>query len=186
MQLETARHVARSDRSLERRITGEEITISLDAASYLPQVEVRPPDGIRIPIVLGLRGSPLEGNSENGSTMTAGARFEDVFRKTDQPGLYSIALKHQDATEEIRRYAFNVPEAESHLHLATTERIQRRLGSDVSVQIQEPGDFSWVQGEAATHDLHDYVLIGLLALLLGEQALALKLGYHPKPTGGRA
>lgn len=190
MQLETARHIARSDRSLERRITGEEIVISLDAASYLPQVEVRPPDGIRIPIVLGLKGAPTEENPDGDKQTTgvsnAGARFEDVFRKTDEPGLYSLVLKHQDSTGEIRRYAFNVPESESHLQLVTSDRIQRRLGADVSVQIQEPGDFSWVQGEAATHDLHDYVLIGLLVLLLSEQALALRLGYHPKAAGGRA
>lgn len=190
MALETARHVARSDRSLERRITGEAITISLDAASYLPQIEIRPPDGIRIPIILGLKGNGSEGgrstDEANAASSGAGAHFEDTFRKTDEPGLYSIAVKRQDSTEELRRYAFNVPEAESHLQLTTSERIQRRLGADVSVQIQEPGDFSWVQGEAATHELHDYVLIAILALLIGEQALALKLGYHPQTAGGRA
>jgi hypothetical protein len=34
--------------------------------------------------------------------------------------------------------------------------------------------------------MHDLVLLALLGLLLGEQALALRLSYHPKPMGARA
>ena len=51
--------------------------------------------------------------------------------------------------------------------------------------LQEVGDFNWVHGEESTRDIHDYVLMAVLVLLLCEQALALRLSYHPKTAGGR-
>ncbi|MSR56145.1 MAG: hypothetical protein EXS05_00490 [Planctomycetaceae bacterium] len=199
MQLETAKHVARSDRSLVRKLVGEPIVISLAAAEYLPQVEIRPPDGGRVPIALGIRQpvaapadtppgaaagegpSPAFPSPDNRAT-DGSIKYEDIYRKTDEPGLYTLTLKRQNAGTETRRFAYNVPEAESRLKLATTELIQRRLGPGLSVQIQEPGDFSWVKGQESTRELHDFVLMFLMVLLLAEQALALRLSYHPKPA----
>ena len=54
------------------------------------------------------------------------------------------------------------------------------------MQIQEAGDFNWVHGEESTREIHDYVLMALLIILLAEQAMALRLSYHPKVPGGRA
>ncbi|MBS0266598.1 MAG: hypothetical protein JSS02_32000, partial [Planctomycetes bacterium] len=66
------------------------------------------------------------------------------------------------------------------------ETIKRRLGPDVRVQIQEVGDFHWVLGSESKTEIHDYVLVILLIVLLIEQALALRLSYHPKPHEVRA
>ena len=94
--------------------------------------------------------------------------------------MYSVTLKRLDGTEETRRYAYNVPESESFLELATNERLRERVGTDVKLLIQEVGDFDWVHGEQAGQEIHDFVLILLLAFLLCEQLLALRLSYHPK------
>jgi hypothetical protein len=192
MQLEAAKYIARRLRTLERKVVGEPIVLTLDAAAYSPQVEVLPPDGSRIPLTLGVRspasGSAPPASSQAGSpaSESAGsAKYEDSYRQTDSPGLYALRLKRQDATEETRRFAFNVPEAESPLKLATTDLIQRRLGPDVRARIQEPGDFAWVQGKEGTRDLQDVVLIFLAVLLLAEQAFALRLSYHPESKGVR-
>ena len=112
--------------------------------------------------------------------------YEELYKNTDEPGVYSLTVKRQDPGEETRRYAYNVSDAESRLKLTTTELIKRRLGPDVKVQIQEVGDFNWVHGEESTREIHDYVLVLLMVLLLGEQAMALRLSYHPKTAGGRA
>jgi hypothetical protein len=111
--------------------------------------------------------------------------YEELYRNTDAPGVYGVILKRQDSSEETQRFSFNVSDAESRLKLTTTELMKRRLGPDVKVQIQEVGDFNWVHGEESTREVHDYVLMLLLVLLLGEQAIALRLSYHPKATGGR-
>jgi Aerotolerance regulator N-terminal/CARDB len=180
MQLEAAKYIARSERSLERKLVGEPIVISLDGAAYSPQVEIRPPGGSRIPLSLGIRPS------DPSTSANAALRYEDAWRQTDEPGLYTLVTRRQDATEESKRFAYNVPDSESRLNLATTEIVQRRLGPGTHARIQEPGDFSWVQGEPTSRDIDDYVLILLLALLLGEQALALRLSYHPPSAGARA
>jgi hypothetical protein len=190
MQLEIARRIARSEQSLEHKLVGEPLVISLDAAAYSPTVEVRPPDGTRLEMTLGFRQSSAEGAVRDAAPPdapppAATSRYEDTYRKTDEPGLYALTLKRQDTTRETRRFAFNVPESESRLKLAGTDLIRRRLEPDSKVRIQEPGDFTWVHGEQTTHEIHDAVLIFLLVVLLGEQALALKLSYHPKPAGIR-
>jgi hypothetical protein len=191
MQLEVAKYIARRSRTLERKVVGEPIVVTLDAAAYSPQVEIRPPDGSRFPLTLGVRSPasdrpPAGGGrpEEPSDTGTGGsATYEENYRQTDAPGLYTVLLKRQDGTDEMRRFAFNVPDAESHLRLATTEILQRRLGPDVRAQIQEPGDFTWVQGKEGARDIQDFVLIFLAVLLLAEQAFALRLSYHPESKG---
>jgi isopentenyldiphosphate isomerase len=99
--------------------------------------------------------------------------------------VYGLRVKRQDSGEETRRYAYNVSNAESRLKLTTSEIIKNRVLRDVKVQIQEVGDFNWVHGEESTREIHDYVLMLLLVILLAEQAMALRLSYHPKPVGGK-
>lgn len=185
MELEVARFIARSDRSRENKLVGEPLTFSLDAVTYGPQVEIRPPEGARVALMLGV-ARPAEGAAPPGDPAASGnLRYEDTYRRTDLPGLYEVTLKRQEGSPEARHYAVNVPEGESRLKLAATEGLRRRL-DDADVKIQESQDFTWVHGEEQTHDVHDFVLIVLLVVLFAEQALALRLSFHPKPAGGQA
>jgi hypothetical protein len=197
LQLEIAKHIARRERAQERRQVGEPIVISLDPATYVPQVEVRPPDGTRVPLTLGVRSVAGGGESADFSTGAGPApasdaagpgvsRYEDVYPRTDEPGFYEVQLKRQDGALESRRVAYNVPESEGRLTLADSETIKRRLGPESRAVLHEAGDFGWVQGEESTREVHDAILLALVALLLAEQALALRLSYHPQPAGGRA
>lgn len=182
MQLETARYLARSDRQDERKIVGEPLLISLDAAGWSPTVEIVPPDGSRVPLTLGTRAVDANASAPGAIASASTAFYEDVYRRTGEPGVYAMQLKRQDGGEEVRRIAFNVPTSESELELATDEAIAARIGPGTSVAIQSAGDFGWVHAEETGREVHDYVLMGLLVLLLCEQLLSLKLGYHPKPA----
>jgi hypothetical protein len=192
IQLQIAAHLAQGHQILNLKTVGEPLVISLDAAAYSPQVELHPPDGSRIPLTVGIKtpGSPTTPATPGVAVDDAGAAhrliYEELYKNTDEPGVYSLILKRQDSGEETRRYAYNVSDAESRLKLATSELIKRRLGPDVRVQIQEVGDFNWVHGEESTREIHDYVLMLLLVILLAEQVMALKLSYHPKMAGARA
>lgn len=183
MQLELAKHIARSDQTLDLRTVGEPIQLSLDASNYGPNVEIiRPGEGGREAVTLSVKGadgSPPEGSSPR-------TVYQETYKNTDEPGLYAVNLRRQDGSEETRRFAFNSPESESRLKLATTDLVKKRLGPDMRSQVQEFGDFSWVQGEETTRDVQDYVLVLLLAILLVEQALALKLSYHPPLVAAKA
>jgi hypothetical protein len=208
IQLQLATHLAQGHQVLNLKTVGEPLVISLDAAVYSPQVEIHPPDGSRVPLTLGLKNAPASPGTTEAAPQGAGPQesaklesgqieagkiepgqtlvYEELYRNTDAPGVYGAILKRQDSGEETRRYSFNVADEESRLKLTTTELIKRRLGPDVKVQIQEVGDFNWVHGEESTREIHDYVLMLVLVLLLCEQAMALRLSYHPKTAGGRA
>ncbi|HEY2253091.1 MAG TPA: hypothetical protein VGH74_18590, partial [Planctomycetaceae bacterium] len=198
LQLQLATYLSQGHQVLNLKTVGEPLVVSLDAATYSPQVEIHPPDGSRVPMTLGLKtasGAPATsvaapnetGPGESASTATGQKLiYEEIYRNTDAPGVYGVISKRQDSTEETKRYSYNVSDAESRLMLTTTELIKRRLGPDVKVQIQEVGDFNWVHGEESTREIHDYVLMLVLVLLLCEQAMALRLSYHPKSGGAKA
>ncbi|MEQ9066578.1 MAG: hypothetical protein RLO18_07645, partial [Gimesia chilikensis] len=103
-----------------------------------------------------------------------------TFRETDQPGVYTVQLKRQDQTVESQMFAFNFPVTESNLELATTDELTAELGNSPSIQIQEPGEFQWIQGQEAGREITNTILIILFILLLCEQLLAYRLSYHPQ------
>jgi hypothetical protein len=183
IQLQMATHLAQGRQALNLKTVGEPLLIALDAATYSPQVEIHPPDGGRIPLTTGVRSS---GAPQTANDLSQKFVYEESYKNTDEPGVYTLLVARHDSGEETRRYAFNVSDAESRLKLASTELIKRRLGPDVGVQIQEVGDFNWVHGEESTREIRDYVLMLLLVILLAEQAMALRLSYHPKGEGTRA
>ncbi len=191
VQLQLATYLAQGRQTLNLKTVGEPLVISLPAAAYSPQVEIVPPDGSRVPLTIGIRkpgsGSAAPPPVESGATEDpAKVVYEEAYKSTDEPGVYTLRARRQDAGEETRRFAYNVSEAESRLKLSTSEGLRRKLGPDVKVQIQEVGDFNWVHGEESTREIHDYVLMALLIILLAEQVMALRLSYHPKAPGGHA
>jgi hypothetical protein len=102
-----------------------------------------------------------------------------TYRDTDTPGIYGVRLMNQAQQAETRLLAYNVPAVESDLELATTANLRKRLGAATGVQIQEPGQFQWLQGADAGAEIRQFLLWLLLALLVGEQLLAYRLSYHP-------
>jgi hypothetical protein len=195
VQLQMAAYLAQGHQMLNLKTVGEPLLISLDAAAYSPQVEIAPPDGSRVPLTLAIKnpGTPTASGDGATSATDSGASsesqkviYQEAYKSTDEPGVYGLRVKRQDAVEETRRYAYNVSDAESRLKLTTTETIKNRVLRDVKVQVQEVGDFNWVHGEESTREVHDYVLMLLLVILLAEQAMALRLSYHPKSVGGKA
>lgn len=103
------------------------------------------------------------------------------FADTDTPGVYSVKLTTVDRETEETLYAFNVPTEESALKLATTDEIRGTLGDESAAQIQEPGNFTWLQGKEADQEIRRFILALLMLFLLAEQLLSYKLSYHPKP-----
>ncbi|MFN7768859.1 MAG: BatA domain-containing protein [Planctomycetaceae bacterium] len=183
LQLEFAKRVARQRQALEVRVVGEPIPIDLDAGAYGPQIEVSPPDGTRIPVTLSLAnteaGAPVEGSAQ-------AVRYAGEWKGTDEPGLYAIAARRQDGTDEVRRISVNVPASESRLETIGSDVLRKSLAGTNRVQVHDPGDVSWLRGEQSSSDLTDWVLLGLLILLAFELALSYRLSYHPTPAGARA
>jgi hypothetical protein len=178
--LDLLKHIARRDRGLPLRIVGEPIQLALDPALYGETVEIVSPaaDGGR---TTRLQAAP-ELPAANGNPTGGPLLLTATYRDTDEPGVYRVQVFNQAQQPESRMFAYNVPVGESDLALATTANLRKRLGGAVGVSIQEPGQFTWLQGQEAGSEIRQGLLWGLLLLLLGEQLLAYRMSYH---TGAR-
>lgn len=111
-------------------------------------------------------------------------RLETSFRSTDYPGLYVVKTKAQDLVIVERWITFNVPNDESELELATTEQIRKQLDNNLNVEIQEPGQFAWIEGKDAGQEVRQWLLIMLVVILLAEQIMGYRMSFHRR--GGAA
>jgi len=185
-QLELQKHIARKDRVPDLRIAGDPFLLSLDPAQYLDTVEVISPDslGDRITRLQAAPSTepvpkpdkPASGNDE--TTKEESINLVATFRETDEPGIYTVRTLDQNQNTEEKLIAFNFPQQESSLELTETAELRKQIGTDVQVQIQEPGEFQWIQGKEAGHEIRNALLILLILFLLAEQMLAYKLSYH--------
>jgi len=198
LQLELEKHIARNDRTLERRIVGEPIEISLDPAAYRTQIEIQAPDASAVTRLTATPKSAVSSDDPASATDTPDAaqsppadandadavRLVETFRDTSNPGVYTVIRFRQDETSERQLIAYNVPLEESELSLASNEDIRGPFGANMT--IQEPGDFAWIQGKQAGQEIRDLILMALLGILLIEQLLAMRLSFHPRTAGARA
>ena len=143
---------------------------------------------IQTPVTQGGRTIRLKATPAQQPDQTDSSTLQlvTVYRDTDQPGVYTVQLKRQDQTIEPRMYAFNFPVSESNLELATTDELMQELGNSKQIQIQEPGEFQWIQGQEAGREITNVLLLILFILLVCEQLLAYRLSYHPKTAGAAA
>lgn len=198
MMLELQRRVARPEPTLTARIVGDPIDVSLEPGTYSPDIGIELPSGENRNRKAAVRNAaPPAGSNKTSETKPAAAPikagsdtiahpFVDRFAGTDAPGTYTLTLKRTAGGQETRRFAYNVPLTESSLDLISPQRLRDRVGSAVHLQIQEVGTFDWLHTEQAGQEVMDFVLLALLIILLAEQALALRLSFHPKQAGGVA
>ena len=181
-QLELQKYLVQSRSHEQAEIVGAPIPFSLDASRFSDEIE------IRTPVTQGGRTIRLKASPEEQSDTAGNSTLQLVtaYRDTDQPGVYTVQLKQQDQTIEPRMYAFNFPVSESNLELATTDELMNELGNSKQIQIQEPGEFQWIQGQEAGREITNAILLILFVLLICEQLLAYRLSYHPKTAGAAA
>jgi hypothetical protein len=182
--LDLEKFIARRDRILETRQSGEPIQLSLNPAEFLDEVEIFGPDDTDSPTRLKAAPANSAASGSEGtaapSAATMPVRLQASYRDTDTPGVYRVRLLDQNQTPVERWITFNVPVEESDLSLATTELIRKQLGNNLEIQIHEPGEFSWIAGRDAGQEVRFWLLVILFVILLAEQLLACKLSFHPK------
>lgn len=178
LQLELEQYVARNVGTSTQRLVGEPIDIVLDPAIYRSQLEIRPPDATGIVRLTAVAPKPANGAPP---TPEGETRLAETYRDTGEPGIYTVVRFKQDESTDPQLLAFNVPVSESELELAPTDEIRRRLGNGTQIRIQEFGNFDWIQGRQAGQEVRDFLLLIILAVLLGEQWLAMRMSFHAGP-----
>lgn len=190
LQLELQKYVARTDRVLEQTEVGQPIRVSLDPAVYSDVVEVSAPDPTGERLTRLKAAPPMADPGQATPPVPVDAdkpiRLDAVFRDTDQPGVYRVKLINQNQVSEERWTAYNFPNSESDLHLATTAEIRQQIGDDVRVEIQESGDFHWIAGKDAGQEVREWLLTALVLILAAEAFLAYRFSYHPERAGAAA
>lgn len=176
LQLELQQYITRPVGSAHGPyLVGQPIEISLDPTLYKDQMEIRPPDATAI---VRLTAARAKAETTDANSAAATGRFEETFRGTADPGIYTIRKFKIDNSEDSELLAFNAPNEESELALAETTEMKQRLGSGSSIKIQEYGDFSWIRSKQAGQEIREMLLYLILAVLLCEQLLAWRLSYH--------
>lgn len=185
VQLETLKQVADRRSLPESRTTGEPIELSLDASRFTEEIEILSPsaDGQRrTRLQAAIVGVGDETKAAASSGMPQPVMLTARFGETDPPGVYEVVLTDQNQARESRLLTYNVPVEEGRLELIESADLLERLESDPLVFVHEVGQRQWVKGEDVGTEVRQGLLIALVLLLLGEQALAYKMSYHPEPV----
>lgn len=163
--------------------TGDPLEIRVDPTEFRNIVEIRTPDPqatSRITLTPPVSQTPdAPGRSEQVVTPPADFLFQDQFRNTDLPGIYRFIEFRMDESTEVISKALNVPNSEGDLSIASRESIYKCLGSGDSVRIRSSDEIDWSQGISAGREIKDLLIAFLAVILLVEQFLAMKLGFHP-------
>ncbi|MBA3314741.1 MAG: VWA domain-containing protein [Planctomycetaceae bacterium] len=171
--LESFKELASRDSTIRSRDVGTPLDVRLPAAEFDPEVRIERPDGTAIPI----RATPI---ATSASASDAPLLLEATYLETDEPGIYKV-LTAPASGGALREdwHALNAPTAESRLRLADPQVIRKQLTGVANVTLRDPGDLSWLQVREAGRDVRLVLVVVLIALLVGEQALAYRMSYHP-------
>lgn len=176
-QLDLARYIARRDQALARRTVGEPIEETFSRTEFADDVEFVSPDSH----VTQIKAVPAEQAPAPASPGEARglAPLTATFRDTDEPGIYAVRLAPGGGTPQERLIAYNFPLSEGELQLVTDTELRSGLGAVKHLTIQPQGSFDWIRSSAPGEDIRWGLLMLLVGVIVGEQALAYRLSYHP-------
>lgn len=198
-------HLQRTTDSVESRELAEPLRLNWPVESYTENVEVYLPEasGEDEPLAetfVRLRAVPIRpatgpgANSPSGSPETGNSGKVQPAAKTangdqaevlsvqvsqaERPGVYRVRRFDAEGTAVDLSIALNVPTTESALALANPQQLAQQ-GDLSHVRVLDADSAEALGGSEAGREIR-WVLLGLLvAILIAEQLLALRLSYHP-------
>jgi hypothetical protein len=164
--------LARSSAAPTSQLVGSPIEVRLDAARHQPRIEVTPP--------------PSSGGTPVAMDLAAtGDALSTRIRDTEYSGVYQILARATDGAPEPRIVAVNVEPEEGNLATLDALQLTARLPG-IRYTFQRAGQLPFSSRDASNSGLGDGLLYVLIALLVGEQALAYAASYHRPRTEASA
>jgi hypothetical protein len=148
----------------DRRV-GTPLVVTGDVKEFRPAAQVLPP--------LASQNAAVTIQAVNEA---AELRWE--FADTVAAGFYRVERSKLDDTVTVATVAMNVDPAEGELARFEESDLRERLG-DVKFLYRTAGRFALAESESGSSYLSSLLLYLLIAILLGEQALAYSASYHP-------
>src|SRR6185437_766918 len=178
------------------RAVGTPIELELDPGRYQPQVRLMAPADHGAQASGGPQppgpaadsagaSAPSGSGAIDPSTLVASAapaegqtNLRASFPAAATSGIYELQLTTTDNQPEIRHLAFNVNAAEGDLSTVGGAELAERL-KGVRYEYAQADAFQPAAHDLAGSNLSQWILYLLVAMLLGEQALAYSASYHP-------
>lgn len=187
MNLLMHQYLQRQIDSVELRELSEPLRLEWPVNQFTENVEVFLPEssGDDDPVAetfVRLQATPVktdEDKSKSPAPKPAEERLAVTIAQAERPGLYRVRRFDSEGTGTDLSIALNVPTSESALAVADAEQLtqQADLGH---VRVLDADAAQALGGNEAGREIR-WVLLGLLiAVLIGEQLLALRLSYHPE------
>jgi hypothetical protein len=104
--------------------------------------------------------------------------------ETDFSGIYEAWLLRKDNKVETRRFAVNVQPQEGDVAVMESRGLVAAL-DPVEFELHDAADYQYAVTRKAGSNWTNVLLILLILLLLGEQAMAYSASYHPARGGSR-
>ncbi len=191
--LELVKYIASRQTAPSTRIVGEELRVEIDPAISYPDVTFYPPEESGRSPVSMTAGAEQDDDQEVSPEASEDGVVQLVaeFDQTQMPGIYRISTEDLSRVATTELVAFNVPPEESNLELSTPEDLRRELAGVPGIVVQDVGGLEGLTQDDPGRELRMFLLALLVALLIGEQWLAYRLGFHArnpsaKPTGLRS
>jgi hypothetical protein len=167
------------------RLVGAPIELQIDPGHYQSEVRLLAPtdrgtttaDGDTVP---GESSTQVTGAAPH----EGGQGLRAVFPEATTSGIYELQLTTTDNKAEVRRLAFNIEADEGNLNTIGPEELRTRL-EGVAYEYHDAVDFRISTQDLAGTNLSQWMLYLLVAILVGEQALAYSASYHPSREGAR-
>jgi hypothetical protein len=160
---ELAGYLSATRRQYEARTVGEPLRITVDESGYLPEMKVR-------------SLAAAEGDAGTVIPEAVDGQYVVEAPGAAQSGVWEFQLTTREGKPETRYVAVNVPVGEGDLHLVGHEGLAELLRG-IDYEYALASQFSDAEDRLEGAKIDDALLYALLAVLVGEQLLAVSASY---------
>lgn len=177
-------YLQRKPDNTEVREIGSPVRFEWPVSQFLDSVEVflPPGDGEATSSFLRLQAAPLSEDADADSddeTADEDERLGITLPQADRPGVYRVRRFRKEGQSSDKWLALSVSSGESDLAVADRNAVeQQSLSGHVRVISAETA--TELSSGDEDRELRRLILFALLAVMIGEQLLSLRLSYHPE------
>lgn len=172
-------------RMTRSQLVGSPLDVPLNLSEYQPELRfVLPdPDVNKRRIVAKTAARPDDVATPVAHVLLGSHDVDGGFGETQQGGVYEAWSLTIDGRPDVQRYALNVDTKEGDLSLPDTVALTAKL-APLDVQIHDAAEMIYDASSSPVSSWSQILLLGLVGLLIAEQAVAYWASYHPAPLRG--
>ena len=183
-------YIAAPQRTDRSQLVGAEVGVELDPRLYLEDLKFVMPGATPLARKVVAEKAKkaavggLDGSAEVLSASLAGRSApSQQGGPTGRMGVYESWVTTTSGEVEVGRWALNIDPGEGNLTRLDADQLKQRLTAPF--QHHAADQIQYELADQSSANWSQYILYGLVALLLAEQLLAYSASYHPSPAAAR-